>query len=172
MIKNNEVTAGLEEWWQSVTDLAEIIRPFNKDMSAQTVVKLSAEWHERQAETEAADVEFPQEWYEGGTVGSFRIEPVKTAAELSRYAYHLHNCATSYAHQIANENCFFYVVFEGDDLKAMFEIQSGGRGARMAQLQGPRNSEVSAELKTAVDSWCKTCKRPAKSQLIETSEAL
>ena len=169
IVQNNEVATGLEEWWESVTDLAEIGRPFNKEMSVQTVLKLSGEWHERQAETEAADVEFSQEWYEGSSVGDFKIEPVRTAAELSRYAYRLRNCATSYAHQIANEDCFFYAVFEGDDLKAMLEIDHGGRGINVSQLQGPQNSAVSVELKAAVDSWRKTCKPPAKSELVEAS---
>jgi hypothetical protein len=131
-------------------------------MSPQTVIKLSDEWHERQAETQAADVEFPQEWYEGGTVGDFRIEPIRTAPELSKYAYHFHNCATSYAHDIANERCFFYVVFEGDDLKAMLQIKRRGGSASVDQLKGPRNTEVSAELKSAIKTWTTTCKRPEK----------
>ncbi len=150
-----DLISGIEDWWQGYVDLAEAGKPFNKEMSPQTVIKLSDEWHERQAKIEAADVEFPQEWYEGGTVGNFKIDPVRTSVELSRYAYLLHNCATSYAHQIANKTCFFYVVFEGDELKAMLEIKPGGRGVSVSQLQGPRNSEVSTELQAAVDSWRK-----------------
>ena len=152
---DQDLISGIEDWWQSYVDLAEAGKPFNKEMSPQTVIKLSDEWHERQAETQAADVEFPQEWYEGGTVGDFRIEPIRTAPELSKYAYHFHNCATSYAHDIANGRCFLYVVFEGDDLKAMLEIIRKGRGASVDQLKGLRNSEVSEELTTAVNTWFK-----------------
>ena len=172
LLDDNDLTADIEKRWQNYSDLAEAGKPFNKEMSPQTVIKLSEEWHDRQAEKEAADVEFPQEWFEGGTVGTFRIEPVRTAPELSRYAYRLHNCATQYAHQIADKNCFFYVVFEGDELKAMIEISNSERGITMSQLKGPRNSEVSTELKVAVDSWRKTCKAPEKSQPVEVSEAL
>ncbi len=125
----------------------------------------------RRAEKEAADVEFPQEWHEGGSVGNYLIKPVRTSAELSKYSHRLRNCATSYAHQFADESCFLYVVFEGDTLKALLEISNRGRGVGVSQLLGPRNSEVSTELKAAVDFWWKECKRPAKSQPIETAEA-
>ena len=185
LINDKEAVSVIEKWWESYFDLAEAGKSFNKKMSLQTVIKLSEEWHERQAAKDAADVEFPQEWYEGGIVGNFRIEPIRTAPELSKYGYHLHNCATQYAHQIADGNCFFYVVFEGDELKAMFEIKptvltrnsraNGGNirsGVRTTQLQGPRNSEVSEELKTAVDSWSHECKPPAKPQPVEVSEAV
>ncbi len=124
------------------------------------------------AAKEAADVEFPREWFAGGTVGDFRIEPIRTAAELSKYAYHFHNCATQYAHQIADESCFFYVVFEGDELRAMVQIAKNNNGRiGVSQLQGPRNTEVSTELKAAIDAWRKTCKSPEKSRPVEASEA-
>ncbi len=152
---DQDLISGIEDWWQSYVDLAEAGKPFNKEMSPQTVIKLSDEWHERQAETQAADVEFPQEWYEGGAVGDFQIEPIRSSVELSKYAYHFRNCATSYAHNIANGHCFLYVVFEGGDLKAMVEIIRKGRGASVDQLKGLRNSEVSEELKTAVNTWFK-----------------
>lgn len=169
-MNDHEVASELQKWWQDVNDLAEAGGPFNDKMSPQTVVKLSEEWHERQAETAAADVEFPEPWFEGGTVGNIRIEPIKTAVELSRYGYLLHNCATSYAHRIAADNCFLYVVFEGEDLKAMLEIESDEDGVSMADLKGPRNEEVSEELKAATDTWWEACKSPAKSRLVEVSE--
>ena len=126
IINDRDLALAIEKKWQGYADLAEAGKPFNKEMSLQTVFKLSDQWHERQAETEAADVEFPQEWFEGGTVGDFRIAPVRTSGELSRYAYHLHNCATSYAHGVADGSCFIYVVFEGDELKAMLELSRRG----------------------------------------------
>ena len=150
---DQDLISGIEDWWQGYSDLAEAGKPFNKDMSPQTVIKLSDEWHKRQAETQAADVEFPQEWYEGGTVGDFQIEPIRTAVELSKYAYHFHNCATSYANDIANGRCFLYVVFEGDDLKAMVEIDRNRSAVGVGQVKGLRNGEVSEELTAAVDTW-------------------
>jgi len=159
---DQDLISGIEDWWQGYDDLAEAGKPFNKEMSPATVIKLSDEWHERQAETQAADVEFPQEWFEGGTVGDFRIEPVRMSTELSLYAYHLHNCATSYAHRIAEGSCFIYVVFEGDKLKAMLNINRA-RGLRFGELKGLRNSAVSAELRTAVDTWWTNRKAPPKS---------
>ena len=169
VMDDHEVVSELQKWWQDVSDLAEAGGPFNDKMSPQTVIKLSGEWHERQAETAAADVEFPQEWFEGGTVGNIRIEPIKTAVELSRYAYLFHNCATSYAHRIADENCFLYVVFEGEDVKAMLEIESDEAGVRMGDLKGPRNNEVSGELRAAADTWWDERKCPAKSQPVEAA---
>ena len=96
-------------------------------------------------------------------VGEFRIEPIRTSTELSKYAYHFHNCATSYAHQVANGDCFIYVVFEGDDLRAMLEIKKHGSHANLGQLKGLRNIEVSEELRSLVDLWWKSCKRPTES---------
>ena len=168
IINDDDLATDIQRLCQSYTDLAEAGKPFNKEMSPQTVIKLSDEWHGRQAEKAAAAVEFPQEWFEGGAVGDFRIEPVRSGTELNKYAYHFHNCATSYAHRIANGHCFLYVVFECDDIKAMLEIVMRGIG----ELKGPRNSEVSSELKTAVDTWWKNRKAPAKSQSVEVAEAI
>ena len=169
MIDDDDAVLAIEGWWQRYSYLAEAGKPFNNEMSVQTVIKLSEEWHERQSEKEAANVEFPQEWFEGGAVGNFRIEPVRTAVELSRYAYQFHNCATSYAHDIANGHCFLYVVFENDALKALLEIKNHGRTVSMVQLKGPRNSEVSDEMIAAVNTWWKERKTPAKT--IEVSAA-
>jgi hypothetical protein len=161
MLNDKDVVDGIQKWLQTTVDYAEAGKPFNKEMSLQTVFKLSDEWHDRQAAKEAADVEFPQEWYEGGTVGDFRIEPVRTSAELSQYAYRFHNCVTSYARQVADESCFIYIVFEGDEPKAMLEIENRIDGVGVSQIKGPRNSEVSPELRTAVSTWWDTRKRPA-----------
>ena len=108
--RSTEAADSLRTWWQGMNGTAEAGRLFNKEMSPQTVIRLSEEWHERAAVTEAADVEFPEPWYEGGYVGDYHIEPIKTPPELSRYAYRLHNCATSYAHNVARGDCFLYVV--------------------------------------------------------------
>ena len=166
MINDEDVIESLQGWLESNSYLAEAGKPFNKEMALQTVLKLSDEWHERQSGIEAADVDFPEEWYAGDVVGEFRIEPIRTSEELSKYAYHFHNCATSYAHDVANGKSFIYVVFEGDELRAMLEIEKrGSRRASLGQLKGPRNIEVSAELRTAVDSWWDTCKRPTAEPL-------
>ena len=166
IINDRDLALGIEKKWQRYVDLAEAGKPFNKEMSLQTVLKLSEEWHERQSEIEAADVDFPEEWFEGGVVGEFRIEPIRSSAELSKYAYHFHNCATSYAHDVANGKSFIYVVFEGDELRAMLEIDKHGRSrANLGQLKGPRNVEVSAELRAAVDSWWESCKHPTESTI-------
>ena len=169
ILREKDITEFIDRKWQSYVDLAEAGKPFNKEMSLQTVLKLSEEWHERQSEKTAADVEFPEEWYVGGTVGDFRIEPIRTAVELSRYAYLLHNCATGFARGIADGGSFFYVVYEGDELKAMLEISNPARAA-IDQLKGSRNTEVSTELSAAVQSWWGTRKRPGVSE--ETTQPL
>ena len=148
-----ESADSLRKWWQGMSGTVEAGRLFNKEMSPQTVLRLSEEWHERAAVTEAADVEFPEPWYEGGNVGDYHIEPIKTAPELSRYAYRLHNCATQYAHQIAEGCCFIYVVLQSDTPKAMVELIRNGKHAELSQLKGPCNGQVSEELETAVNTW-------------------
>ena len=74
----------------------------------------------------------------------------------------MHNCATGYAREIADGESFFYVVFEGEELKAMLEISNPARAA-IDQLKGPRNTEVSTELSAAVQSWWKSRQRPGES---------
>ena len=168
MINDEDVVESLQGWLESNSYLAEAGKPFNKEMALQTVLKLSDEWHERQSGIEAAGVEFPQEWYAGGTVGDFRIEPIRTSAELSKYAYHFHNCATGYAHEVAKGSCFIYVVFEGDELRAMLEITGKARTrANLSQLKGPRNIEVSEELRAAVHTWWESAKRPTTDETAE-----
>ena len=151
--RSAEAAESLHTWWQGMSGAAEAGRPFNKEMSPQTVLRLSEEWHERAAVTKAADVEFPEPWLESGEVGDYHIEPIKTAPELSRIAYRLHNCATSYAHQIAGGYCFLYVVIEGDAPKAMVELSWNGKHAELSQLKGPCNEGVSEELTMAVNTW-------------------
>ena len=145
----------LRAWWQSVSGAAEAGRPFNNKMAPQTVLKLSEEWHERAAETKVDDVAFPEPWFEGGTVGDYQIEPIKTAPELGRYAYRFHNCAATYAHRVAAGRCFLYVVRQGDVPKAMLQLERDCDGTSLGQLVGPRNDDVSEELRTAVGTWFK-----------------
>ena len=150
---DEELISGIEQWWEGYSDLAEAGKPFNKDMSPQTVIKLSDEWYERQAVKRAADVEFPEPWYDGGKVGDYQIEPIKAAPDLSRYAFRLHNCATSYAHKVARGKCFLYVVLQEDIPKAMVELKGDDKHARLSQLSGPCNEYVGEELETAVNTW-------------------
>ena len=151
--RSAESADSLRTWWQGMSEGAEAGRLFNKKMSPETAFKLSEEWHERAAVTEAADVEFPEPWFKGGEVGGYRIEPIKTAPDLSRYAYRLHNCATSYAHQIAEGRCFLYVVIEDDEPKAMLDLTRDDKHIKLSQLTGPCNQVVPEELTAAVDTW-------------------
>jgi len=96
---------------------------------------------------------FPEPWYKGADVDGYRIEPIETAPDLSRYAYRLHNCATSYAHQIAAGNCFIYVVLQEDIPTAMVELSRPGDRTIISQLTGPCNEAVSDELSDAVCTW-------------------
>ena len=81
------------------------------------------------------------------------IEPIKTAPELSRYAYQMHNCSSTYAHTIATGRCFLYVVLQENIPKAMVELERSHGRAVLSQLQGPCNEVVSEELGAAVDTW-------------------
>ena len=148
-----EAADNIREWWQSVAGAAEAGRPFNNKMSPQTVLRLSNEWHERAAETKAADVAFPEPWREGGAVGEYQIEPLRTAPELGRCAYHLHNCSATYAHRVAAGRCFLYVVSQADTPKAMVQLSLVNQDITLDQISGPRNDEVPGELEAAVKTW-------------------
>ena len=148
-----ESAENLRAWWQSITGAAVAGRLFNKAMKPETVLRLSEEWHERAAVTKAADVEFPEPWYEGGDIGDYRIEPIRTAPDLSRYAFRLHNCATSYTHDVARGKCFLYVVLQEDNPKAMVELKRDDEGTVLSQLKGPCNQYASEELEAAVNTW-------------------
>lgn len=150
---SEESAEALQVWWQGMNSNVEAGRLFNMKMSPQTVLRLSEEWHERAAVAEAADVEFPAPWIEGGQVDGYQIEPIKTAPELSRYAYQMHNCSSTYAHTIATGRCFLYVVLQENIPKAMVELERSHGRAVLSQLQGPCNEVVSEELGAAVDTW-------------------
>ena len=150
-----EAAKSLQAWWQGIHGATAVGRLFNKEMSPQTVIRLSEEWHERAAVTAAADVEFPDPWYKGGNVNGYRIEPITSSPDLSRYAHRLHNCATSYAHRIADGCCFLYVVLQEDIPKAMVELTRPAARTIISQLTGPRNAFVSDELDAAVNTWLK-----------------
>ncbi len=148
-----ESADSLRQWWRGTSRAAEAGRPFNNKMSPPTVFRLSEEWHLRAAGTKAADVAFPEPWYEGDTVNDYRIEPIRTATELSRYAYRFHNCASTYAHNVARGDCFLYVVLKSNTPMAMLELKRDDIHTKLSQLKGPRNKGVSEELTTAVNRW-------------------
>ena len=145
-----EAANSLQSWWQGLRGATEAGRPFNKAMKPETVFRLSEEWHLRAAGTKAADVTFPEPWYGAGDIGDYHIEPIKTAPELSRYAYGFHNCASTYADDIANGYCFLYIVLKLDTPRAMLELKRDDRHTKLSQLKGPCNEQVSEQLTTAI----------------------
>ena len=75
------------------------------------------------------------------------------SSELSRYAYRLHNCATTYARRVASGECFLYVAIEAGTPKTMLELKRDDEHTEIFQLQGPCNQVVPEELTTAVHAW-------------------
>ena len=136
-------------------------RCFGSDMAAPTVLRLSSEWHERAADADSSDedgpIKFPEPWFDGDTVGDYRIEPVQTAAKLSLFAKMLRICAGGYASSVARGSCFLYVVFVvGEDNsrpRAMFDLENNRGYRSLGQLKGPCNQKAPKELETAVKGW-------------------
>ena len=142
----------LRRWWDSINKSCEG-RPFDENMAARTVLKLSHDWHERAAKAEAANLPFPKPWYDGDTINGHCIVPVKAADELSRYGYELHNCASQYSRHIANGDCFIYVVSKSDGKTvAMAEI-ARAKMPKLVQLKGPCNQAVAKPIRSAVRTW-------------------
>ncbi len=154
-----ELADTFTRWWQAHSNLVAAGRRFNKEMAPSTVLKLSEEWHDRAVVSGAADVEFPEPWYDGGTVGDYRIEPIRTAVELARHAHRLHNCAATYTGVVVSGVGFLYMVFDAqapEAPRAMLEVrrnQYGENRPQLGQLVGPCNEEVSEELGNAARSW-------------------
>jgi len=147
------------DWRNQLPEPVPAGRCFEPDMSAETVLRLSSEWHERASEAQTVGVEFPEPWYEGDIVDDYRIEPVNTANQLSLYAKQLRNCAGAYAHDIAEGSIFMYVVFalsaEGPSSRpeAMFDLENNNGYRSLGQLKGPCNQAAPKELATAVKLW-------------------
>ncbi len=163
-----ELADTFTRWWQAHSNLVAAGRRFNKEMAPSTVLKLSEEWHDRTVVSKAADVEFPEPWYEGDTVGDYRIEPIRTAVELVSYGHRLHNCAVTYTGVVVSGAGFLYVVFDTqapEAPRAMLEVrrdQYGENETHLGQLVGPCNEEVPKELGNAARSWLESKRAPMR----------
>ncbi len=152
-----EAAEAIKSWLDEGRNTAPAGRLFNRFMAPLTVHQLSEEWHVRIAEKKASKTNqvFPEPWLPGATLEEYRIEPVTDSWQLGRYAYSLRNCAASYIHKIIGGKSFMYVVFRGEQLIAMLELERNSYSKRidLSQLKGPRNQAVEAPIREAVDAW-------------------
>lgn len=151
---DSKAAAKIQDWWHDLGEPVTASRSFNVNMSPRTVLRLSDEWHERAAVAKAADVPFPDPWVTGDTIDGYQIAPITNSADLAKFAYNLHNCATTYAQRIAKNDVYLYIVLEGDAPVAMLDLRRENDGRiRLFTTQGHCNHRPADEIIHAVRKW-------------------
>ena len=84
--------------------------------------------------------------------GIDKIQPLTTLRQLKKEGEMQHNCVATYARRVAKRELYIYRVLEPE--RATLAIVKGAGGTwRRGELRGDRNSDVTPETETAVDSW-------------------
>jgi hypothetical protein len=132
-----------------------VTRPFSPDMSLRTVMKLSAEWHEAVANNmNGPDQTFPPPWCGAGQSNGYEIIPITTAGDLYLEGRAMHHCAGTLTRGVSAGRCYLFSIREHGERVATLELVRGGEDqARVGQLRGPCNAQVSKSIKRAVRVW-------------------
>jgi len=95
-------------------------------------------------------------WWRRQTVGPFTFVPLQSAAELTEEGDRMDNCVATYAAQVARGASLIYGVRRGKQHVATMEVVADRYQIDrpvIAQLLGPRNREVAADIRAAADHW-------------------
>jgi hypothetical protein len=143
-----------------------IARPFSPDMSLRTVMKLSAEWHEAVANNmNGPDRAFPPPWCDAGQVNGYEFIPITTAGDLYLEGRAMHHCAGTLTGSVHAGARYLFSIREHGERVATLELVRKNDQARVGQLRGPCNAQVSKSIKSAVRVWL--CAQPPRLPLIE-----
>jgi hypothetical protein len=105
-----------EPWAPEMEFLADqghcfITLPFQPTMSVQTVMKLSAEWHEAVASNLSGPQHaFPQPWFPAATINGVEIIPIDNSADLYREGLFMHHCIGTYADKVRGGRYSVYSI--------------------------------------------------------------
>jgi hypothetical protein len=86
-------------------------------------------------------------------VGEYRVEVPKTPKELYIWAKRLHNCLTSYYHNIINKHSTIYGFFMDDKLEFAIEVDT--QFGQIIQYSGNYNKELNSKQFKVLEAWRK-----------------
>jgi len=137
-----------------------ITRPFCKDMSIQTVKRLSLEWHEAIAQNMSDNniSHFGQPWADESVIDGLAIVPIRDGRELYLEGKHQHNCVNTYYHDILVGQRYIYSVRRGGDRLVTFELMRDGDRPKVGQIRGPCNALASKAIKKSIRRWFRKTK--------------
>src|SRR5262249_44742932 len=133
-----------------------VTRAFTASMSIQTVDKLSREWHEavRIANLDGLeDRQFPAPWYQGGASGEYIITPIESLIDLFREGNAMHNCSSTYAHQILAGEVYFYSVTKGHKREATLMLTDKDGITSIGDIRAICNAQPTSAMKRAARKW-------------------
>jgi len=139
-----------------------VARQFNKDMSVETVLMLSDEWHKTIVENmpEGTNCQFPVPWYDGEVINGLSITPIQTYTELYIEGKTMHHCVATYKDSVLRHSIYIYSVTTADATKlATFELYYSNGKISLGQISGKCNALVSNEIKKEIKKWFSNNKR-------------
>lgn len=136
-----------------------ITRKFAANMSLPTVRQLSGEWHEAVAQNmDGPNIAFPAPWFEAASVDDHEILPITNSADLYREGKAMHHCVGTYADEVRNGEKYIFSLRKDGNRVATIEIVRYWGRAKLGQLRGACNSEVSESTKRLVRKWLRSQK--------------
>ena len=140
-----------------------ITRQFSPDMSMQTVLALSNEWHDAVAdsgEINGGNFDFPTPWFADGESNGYRITSITNNADLYREGKEMHHCVGTYSADVLQGHRYIYSIREDERKVATLELGRGDDNKiHLGQIRGNRNSRVPPAIERAVRKWVRARKR-------------
>ncbi len=138
-----------------------VTRRFNPEMSRETVLQLSDEWHDAiaDADHDGQPVSFPDPWYDGDTVDGYQIIPITDSAELYQEGRRMRHCIAQSMDQVRWGQMCVYTVLDADKHIATFNLIRTADIPNLDQLRGPCNRTVAKPIAQAVRKWLRWCNR-------------
>jgi hypothetical protein len=133
-----------------------VARQFNKDMSVETVLMLSNEWHKTIVENmpEGTNCQFPVPWYDGEVINGLSITPIQTYAELYMEGKTMRHCVATYKDSVLRHSSYTYSVTTADDTKlATFELYYSNGKISLGQIRGKCNALMPNEITKVIKKW-------------------
>jgi hypothetical protein len=130
---------------------------FNEHMSAETVLRLSDQWHEDVAlGNQDPNLDLPPPWRSAKQVGKFTFEPLMTANEIIKEGRAMHNCAATRLTDVVKGNANIFRVIDNDGSRvAMVEVGPSCNKVFLRESRGICNESTSREAESAIRRWIK-----------------
>ena len=130
-----------------------IPRPFHPDMSVETVLKLSGEWHEAIAGSmSGTQCQFPPPWFPAQTIGEYELVPIANRGDLYLEGNAMHHCVASYFEAALMGALCIYSIRQHGERVATVAFMQGAKGPAIEQIRGPRNKLV-PKIEKVISQW-------------------